>query len=177
MAKAPSRYAYLYVIGPAKAAQPVKVGRSNKPGRRVSELQVGNADKLVIHGQFRVLAADACRLETAAKRALFPLRIKGEVFDATHWLACAVVKWIAAGNPEDEFIRLAVAHEVACRQWEILDKRPSSRGRWATEEAKEAVAAAWAEFCRLGDEMGALDPTRADEADPMRVDLRKLEAG
>lgn len=170
-----SAFAYLYVIA-SDAFDPlgscVKIGHSVSPPQRRSQLQTGNTGKLTVQGQWRVAAADASRFEASVKEALRPLKVKGEVFRASEPLACAVVKWIAEGHEPDAFIRTAVEHEAATLEWSRIDSLPSAHGRWATEETKEAAQAAWTRVKALGDQMLALDPDRAAEADPFSAASR-----
>lgn len=73
-------YPVLYIINPVSIHKPVKLGISNKPGQRLSCLQVGNWNKLEIYKLFRVGKA-AAKLEHHLHKHLAAKRLIGEWFD------------------------------------------------------------------------------------------------
>ena len=132
---------YLYVIGMGPR-DPVKVGRSKSPARRRNSLQTGAHGKLVVLGAEPVAQAEAPALEGLAQQILQPLQIQGEVFQASAALALAVIRHVARGGKPDEFLKAAVAHEVASNAYSAITRMGEHKGRWATEEAKAACRAA-----------------------------------
>lgn len=170
---------YLYVIGPndpRKRAAWVKIGRSTAPSLRRSQLQVGQGDELKVYGAFKVALADASRLETAVHEAMRPLRIKGEVFQADPFLACAFVEHIAANGEPDEFLGLALARDLAEKEWNRLSSLPSARGRWGDTETLERVRAAEDVMTRTCDAMFDFDFERGCRIDPIAGDIRRPRA-
>lgn len=159
---------YLYVIGPdpQDVHDPwVKIGRSNDPKSRRSQLQVGQGETLAVRGAFLVPAELASERETAAKAFLTPIKIKGEVFHCRHEVACAFAEQFATHGQPDEFLGLLLADTLASNKaWRL-----ASRG----SRIPAGLEAADAEATQANDALFAFDFERAAKTDEIMGDIRR----
>ena len=84
----------IYVIGPAAADSPVKIGIAVDVALRLRGLQAGSPVKLVVH-YFLVTGPITQELEATAHVALYDRRSHGEWFDVTARDAVALVQRLA----------------------------------------------------------------------------------
>jgi hypothetical protein len=82
---------YIYVIGTDK--KPYKIGFSNKPARRLKDLQTGHPEQLTIH-YLECIPKDQVKfIEKSIHSVLRHRRAKGEWFDLELEEAIAEVKF------------------------------------------------------------------------------------
>lgn len=72
---------FIYVIGVSNS--PVKIGVADRVNQRLSNLQIGCPDELVIHHQFRTIYKLAQKTEAEVHRRLSGKHRRGEWFDIT----------------------------------------------------------------------------------------------
>lgn len=107
-----ARAPHIYVIG--RGTQLVKIGVSKSPKRRLSQLQMGCAETLKLHGSWRFGAGVAFEVEGRLKNAFGELRLKGEWFDVSYWTMAETIKQIHAGRAY--ILPIAVAYAKADRE-------------------------------------------------------------
>lgn len=88
---------FLYIIGTEDRKQ--KIGFSKNVNKRLTELQTGNPDKLIIHHTEAVPEDRVRLLERKIHRELGYRRIQGEWFDLTaeeakSFLIFALIRWL-----------------------------------------------------------------------------------
>lgn len=71
----------IYVIGPAEG--PFKIGYSANPNARLSSLQTGRTDKLILHYSEETETDKAKVIEKLIHQTIAHKRIRGEWFDVT----------------------------------------------------------------------------------------------
>lgn len=81
----------IYVIGPTEG--PYKIGYSGNPRSRLSSLQTGTTQSLLIHYEEEAETSKAVVIEKLIHRQLAHKKIRGEWFDVTLEDAIAEVKY------------------------------------------------------------------------------------
>jgi hypothetical protein len=97
---------YIYVIGPKEGFQ--KIGFSQDVEKRLSSIQTGNPEKLIIHHKAEVPDDRARLLERMIHKLNHHKKIKGEWFDLTPEEAEAEVTFTIIRYEDDKTLKYLV---------------------------------------------------------------------
>jgi hypothetical protein len=122
------RQSVIYVVGVAKT--PVKIGYADSLASRLSSLQVGNPDQLVVHYSVRVPFGVGKQIESLIHEALIAHHRRGEWFDVDALEANRTVQRIASEFLEANRAEVAKCGDLIDRVWAEYPLDPDARGAW-----------------------------------------------